>query len=221
MSQELKLRITTSFILVFILFLTFVSSNFLIILLLLVSTLSSTEFFYLTFKIFKAKKYSQFISNIIFVFYISLFSLFFYMFALDFGLKILIFFCLISCIFSDIGGFVFGKFFKGKKLTKLSPNKTISGSIGSFVCVTIFSIFASFFMFGIDMIITLIFVSLLTSLGCQIGDIFFSFLKRKAKIKDTGNLLPGHGGILDRIDGILLGIPFGLFAITLFFLLIS
>jgi len=71
------------------------------------------------------------------------------------------------------------------------------------------------------MIITLIFVSLLTSLGCQIGDIFFSFLKRKAKIKDTGNLLPGHGGILDRIDGILLGIPFGLFAITLFFLLIS
>ena len=61
-------------------------------------------------------------------------------------------------------------------------------------------------------------ICLITSLSCQIGDLFFSFLKRKAKIKDTGNILPGHGGILDRLDGIFLGIPFGFVSINYFFL---
>ena len=59
----------------------------------------------------------------------------------------------------------------------------------------------------------LIIVSLLTSISCQLGDLFFSFLKRKAKIKDTGNILPGHGGVLDRLDGIFLGVPVGFFAL--------
>ena len=68
--------------------------------------------------------------------------------------------------------------------------------------------------FHINLNTNLIIVSLILSIGCQIGDLFFSFLKRRAKIKDTGNILPGHGGVLDRIDGILFGVPIGL--ITLF-----
>jgi phosphatidate cytidylyltransferase len=110
---------------------------------------------------------------------------------------------------SDIGGFIFGKIFKGPKLIKISPNKTISGAIGSLIlsCIVLSIIFylltAKFYL------ITLI-VALITSLSCQVGDLFFSYLKRKAKIKDTGNFFPGHGGVLDRLDGILLGIPFGI-----------
>ena len=109
---------------------------------------------------------------------------------------------------SDIGGYLIGKSFKGPKLTKLSPNKTISGSLGSFI----FSIVLLSFLMLIENSFNfyIILLAFITSLGCQVGDIFFSFLKRKAKVKDTGNLLPGHGGILDRIDGILFGIPFGI-----------
>ena len=221
MNQELKFRTVTSIVLLFFLFLIFISSNFLIILLFISSILALTEFFYLMDKIFNNKKYLQMLTNLVFISYIFLFSLFFYIFTLNFGLKVLIFFCLLCCILSDIGGFVFGKFFKGKKLTKISPNKTISGSIGSFVFVTVFSIIISTTVLDVNMIFRLIFLSLLTSLGCQIGDIFFSFLKRKAKIKDTGNLLPGHGGILDRLDGILLGMPFSVVGIIIFFLLTS
>ena len=221
MNQELKLRIITSFVLLFFLFLIFISRNFLIILLFLSSILAITEFFHLIDKIFKDKKYLKLIINLLFVFYVLLFSLFFYNFTLNFGLKILIFFSLICCILSDIGGFVFGKLFKGKKLTKISPNKTISGSIGSFIFVIVFSIIISTAILDANMVFRLIFLSLLTSLGCQMGDIFFSFLKRKAKIKDAGNLLPGHGGILDRIDGILLGMPFSIIGIIISFLFIT
>ena len=115
---------------------------------------------------------------------------------------------MITCIASDIGGFIFGKFFKGPKLTKISPNKTISGAIGSII----FSIFILSFIIKL---LTVSFnpqifvVGLLTSIGCQLGDLFVSFLKRKSSLKDTGKILPGHGGILDRIDGILLGLPVG------------
>ena len=58
---------------------------------------------------------------------------------------------------------------------------------------------------------------MITSISCQLGDLFFSYLKRKAKVKDSGNFLPGHGGVLDRLDGILLGIPFGFLTLTLIF----
>ena len=129
--------------------------------------------------------------------------------------KLYLFGLLLICIFSDVGGLLFGKLFKGPKLTKISPNKTISGSIGSFLCSLIFFlIFVRFLQ--LEITLPLILICLFTSLGCQIGDICFSFLKRKARVKDTGKLLPGHGGILDRIDGILLGIPFGLIIINIF-----
>ena len=117
--------------------------------------------------------------------------------------KLILFILLAGCVASDIGGYVFGKIFKGPKLTKISPKKTISGALGSliFTCVAILSLIyieTNFLNFSIFI------VSLVTSISCQFGDLFFSFLKRKAKLKDTGNLLPGHGGVLDRLDGIFL-----------------
>ena len=109
---------------------------------------------------------------------------------------------------SDIGGLVIGKTFKGKMLSKISPNKTISGSIGSFI----FSLFLiPFFLKYFDNynILTFIFFTIIISLTSQLGDLLISLLKRKAKVKDTSNLLPGHGGILDRIDGIIFALPVG------------
>ena len=109
-----------------------------------------------------------------------------------------------------------GKIFKGSKLTKISPNKTISGSIGSLFLTSIV-ISSCFFYFTENFNYTIVIVSIVTSLACQFGDLFFSYLKRKAKVKDTGNFLPGHGGVLDRLDGIYFGIPMGFAALTLFY----
>ena len=125
-------------------------------------------------------------------------------------------FIILICIFTDIGGYVFGKTFKGPKLTKISPNKTIAGAIGSII----FSIFL-ITLLTLDMTknfnVNFLVVGAITSIGCQIGDLFFSLLKRKSNLKDTGKYLPGHGGILDRVDGILLGVPLGVISlITLF-----
>ena len=120
------------------------------------------------------------------------------------------------CFCTDIGGYVFGKIIGGKKLSKISPNKTISGTIGSFI----FSIIPLIFLLNINYIdlefnSTNIIFCLLISLISQLGDLFISFIKRKAKIKDTGNLLPGHGGILDRVDGIIFAVPFSYFLLRL------
>ena len=124
--------------------------------------------------------------------------------------KINIFYLVSICICSDIGGFIFGKIFKGKKLTKISPNKTVSGSIGSFILsLTLVPIFYYSFN-NFNSILNLIFISIIVSFFCQLGDLFVSYLKRKAKVKDTSNILPGHGGLLDRIDGMLLAIPTGI-----------
>ena len=117
----------------------------------------------------------------------------------------------IICISTDTGGYIFGKLLKGPRLTKLSPNKTYSGVIGSFLLATIITIL----FFELTLIIfnfrfeleTFIFV-LAVSLVSQIGDIIISYFKRISKIKDTGNIIPGHGGILDRIDGMIFAYPF-------------
>ena len=128
------------------------------------------------------------------------------------GLTIIIL-ILIICISTDVGGYAFGKLFKGPKLTKISPNKTYSGMIGSFFLSIIFSIIyldyyniyiivraetISFFDF--------IFIIVVSSIS-QMGDIFVSYFKRKSKIKNTGKIIPGHGGILDRIDGMIFVFP--------------
>ena len=107
---------------------------------------------------------------------------------------------------------MFGKIFKGKKLTKISPNKTVSGSVGSFVLsLCLVPIFHFLLIDQFSNLIDLILLAVLVSFFCQLGDLFFSFLKRMAKVKDTGDILPGHGGLLDRIDGMIFAIPIGMF----------
>jgi len=120
-------------------------------------------------------------------------------------------FILIICIFTDIGGYLFGKTFKGPKLTKISPNKTYAGVIGSFL----FSLIAALvFIKYVDEIgfknndqLEVLLVILFISFISQIGDLIISYFKRKAKLKDTGKILPGHGGFLDRVDGLIFVMP--------------
>jgi len=121
------------------------------------------------------------------------------------------------CFLTDIGGYIFGKLIGGKKLSKISPNKTISGTIGSFI-LSIFPliIFLNLGHLNLKFDLNNILFCLLVSLISQLGDLFISFFKRKAKIKDTGKLLPGHGGVLDRVDGIIFAIPFTYFLLKLF-----
>ena len=117
----------------------------------------------------------------------------------------------IICVSTDIGGYVFGNIFKGPKLTKISPKKTYSGVIGSFLLSLIFTnLFLDFLSNVENFKITkeMFLFILLVSLVSQIGDIIISYFKRKSKIKDTGTIIPGHGGILDRIDGMIFALPF-------------
>tara|TARA_B100000579_G_C22811100_1_gene845288 strand:- start:1252 stop:1656 length:405 start_codon:yes stop_codon:yes gene_type:complete len=126
--------------------------------------------------------------------------------------KNLFLFLITICISTDVGGYIFGKFFKGKKITKISPNKTYAGMIGSFFLSLLVS---SIFFSDLNLIINIFLFTIIISTISQLGDLFVSLLKRKAKIKDTGNFLPGHGGLLDRIDGILFTIPIGIILISL------
>ena len=122
-------------------------------------------------------------------------------------------FVILICISTDIGGYVFGKYFKGPKLTKISPNKTYVGVLGSFILSLLFGyIYSIFFQNELDLLFynkfLLIFSIFIISLVSQLGDLLISFFKRLSKIKNTGNIIPGHGGILDRADGIIFAIPF-------------
>ena len=117
-----------------------------------------------------------------------------------------------------------GKLIGGKKLTKISPNKTISGSIGSFIfsLIPILILFIIYYytkdnFFKLQFsFLQIIFLTLFLSLICQLGDLLISYFKRKAKIKDTGSLLPGHGGLLDRIDGIIFVLPVSMIVFKIF-----
>ena len=121
------------------------------------------------------------------------------------------------CFFTDIGGYVFGKIIGGKKLSKISPNKTISGTVGSFIFSIIpLIVVLNFNVLDLEFNLINIVFCFLISVISQLGDLFISFIKRKAKIKDTGKLLPGHGGVLDRLDGIIFAIPFSYFLLKLF-----
>jgi|TARA_B110000259_G_scaffold180616_1_gene221580 phosphatidate cytidylyltransferase len=148
--------------------------------------------------------------------YLSL--LVFFIFSIEsyyLNLKIYLLYSVFVAILSDIGGLVFGKTFKGKKLTKISPNKTISGSIGSFVFSLILIPLFYEELIKYNFII-LVLITIIISLTSQLGDLFISYLKRKAKIKNTSDILPGHGGFLDRVDGIIFAIPVGILLFNLF-----
>ena len=215
MSLNLKKRVLTSILLATLLTGMFFYSYIMIISLIIIATISWIEFYILISKIIKKNfikdKFFKFFYKTISLFYLS--GLVWLILAIEseyFNLKIYLLYSILIAIMSDIGGLVFGKTFKGKKLTKISPNKTISGSIGSFIFPILLIPF--FYTDQIDQnLLSIILITIIISLTSQLGDLFISFLKRKAKVKDTSDLLPGHGGILDRIDGIIFAIPLGIY----------
>ena len=209
MASEIKKRINTGLSLFLILILMFISKIFYLFISFVIFSLAFIEFTKITKKIFFRYPIKQLIANLFFIFYLFSFLLIFIVSINDIHLKIILFLLLIICAFSDIGGIIFGKFFKGPKLTQISPNKTISGSLGSIIFSVVTSIILMNLIFDTHIYYN-IFLGFVISISVQIGDLFFSYLKRKSNIKNTGNILPGHGGILDRIDGILLGLPVGL-----------
>ena len=215
MKIELKKRIQTSTVLL-LLFFTMIISHFVLLYTLIVgSVLIWLEFSNLNSKIFKKNNYLNFLSNLLFLIYISLFSSALFILFLNTSTKAFLIFTIFICILTDIGGLVFGRFFKGRRLTSISPNKTVWGAVGSlFFSISFLLIF--FFIGMVSINLHIILFVLFTSIFTQIGDIFISFVKRKAKVKDTGKLLPGHGGLLDRLDGILLGVPVGVFIFYIF-----
>ena len=214
-SKNLKKRLITSMVLIALIFL-FAFFDFLLVYgLIVLSVVSILEFFNLMNKINSAK-FLKTILNTVFVIYIFSFCILMIFFLNFLQLKILIFILIFVCAASDIGGFIFGKIFKGPKLTKISPKKTISGAFGSIIFSSL-TIVVLLFYFTNSFDYFFILIGIITSIACQLGDLFFSFLKRSAKVKDTGNLLPGHGGILDRIDSILLGVPIGFSTLILFY----
>lgn len=212
-STEFRNRFLTSILLLILTFLLIKSNIVLICSLLILGIFSLIEFYSLTKKIFK-NNLLYFITNISFTIYMFLYCYFFIYFSLIIQFKIIIFILLFGCIASDLGGYIFGKIFKGPKLTKISPKKTISGLVGSFILSGIV-VSSLFFYFNGNLNLRIIIIAFITSASCQLGDLFFSFLKRKSNLKDTGNILPGHGGILDRLDGILFGIPVGFLTLIL------
>ncbi len=214
-TANFKKRFITSLFLLISLVLIFKFNYILIYSLIVLGVMSILEFGNIINKITKKKIY-KILSNLFFIVYITLFCFLFLFFSSFYQLKIFLFSILLCCIASDIGGFITGKLVKGPKLTKISPNKTISGAIGSIFfslisLITIFNTSITNIFFEISVI------AFLTSLANQTGDLIFSYLKRKAKVKNTGNFLPGHGGVLDRIDGILLGLPLGIIILILIF----
>jgi len=210
---ELQKRLLTSFLLLIIIYFSLIETTVLFFLFLAINYFSLIEFNNLFKKIFRKKKKFYFLSFLACVIYLFIFSLIIWNFLTPLSIKstISIIFIILICITSDIGGFIFGKLVGGKKLTQISPNKTYSGVFGSFFLSIIsghfyYIFFKNHLPFEIHYLILITIISFIS----QFGDLIISFLKRKANIKDSGSILPGHGGILDRIDGVLIALPFGL-----------
>jgi len=208
MTKNLSKRILTSLFLLLILSISIFFNKYLFLaMLIIISFISFIEFNNLIKKSFKKEEKLIIAIQILSVLFFILFAYTSYE-IYDRSLISIIWFITI-CILSDTGGFVIGKLVGGKKLTKISPNKTIAGSIGSFI----FSLIPLMFLLQINDIYNninlahLVIISLLLSTICQAGDLLISYFKRKAKVKDTGSILPGHGGLLDRIDGLIFVLP--------------
>ena len=215
MAVELGKRIITSIILFLIAIFCILIHKFVFVLILIVTLfVCFNEWRDINYKYFKKKQHNNW--KYFFVQFVGLVYLFIFL-STSIALRgnnseSIAFFIIILCIciFSDIGGYVFGKVIGGKKLTKISPNKTISGSLGSFIFsilpVLLFNLqnYTGVFFEVLSINIAL---CLIVSLVCQLGDLLISYFKRLNKVKDTGTILPGHGGLLDRIDGLIFAIP--------------
>ncbi len=213
MSNELIKRMMTSLILfIVVIFCILINKIIFLIAVFMTAYLCFSEWCNINYKFFSGQFWNYFL--------IRGFGLFYLLFPFILGAFFLrgnsfesaLFFIVVLCICicSDTGGYVFGNIIGGKKLTKISPNKTISGTIGSFI----FSILPIFLIdlqnyidINFDFSLKNILFCLIISLTCQLGDLFISYFKRLNKVKNTGSILPGHGGLLDRIDGIIFAIP--------------
>ena len=209
MNNFLK-RVLTSIALILLLLMGLFNNLLWLLLLTVTSLISYFEFKNLIQIIWKNNVLKKNMINFFFILYLILFTYLLYN-----SNKNDLIIILSVCIFSDIGGYISGKLIGGKKLTRISPNKTISGSIGS----TLFSLLPIiYYIYYYKYLINIEFnyvkicvVLILISIICQLGDLFISYFKRRSNVKDTGSILPGHGGMLDRIDGILFAVPFGIF----------
>ena len=197
MNTELVKRILSSIIIIPLVFYFLINGSFFLVFFLIICFIIA---FYEWIKISKKTSYK------IFGFIFLSFS-FFTFYDLSIELFPLIFVILIS-ISTDVGGYVFGKIFKGPKLTRISPNKTYAGMVGGYLlslaCLLIITNFIDYKMTPFRLFL----ITILLSTISQIGDIIISYFKRLSKIKDSGKLIPGHGGILDRIDGMIFAFPF-------------
>ena len=206
MNKEFTKRLLSSIILIplalFFIIKGSIFFNFFIIVILLISLY---EWHYLSFK----KNY--YLPGFIFIIF-SFYTFYFLRHEADYQIFLLI---LLTCISTDIGGYVFGKILKGPKLTRISPKKTYAGMLGGFVLSIILasiyfnnlsnlSLAESNEEIGIQIIIIVLSISFIS----QLGDLVISFFKRKSKVKNTGKIIPGHGGLLDRIDGMIFAFPF-------------
>ena len=213
--NNLKKRILTSVVIFPLsIFFVFKGGNYLVFFLFFVYSLANFELF----SAFK-KKTTILILELILLFALS--SIY-YLRETTLLSFILLIWTIIITICSDIGGYTFGKIFKWKKLTKISPKKTLSGVFGSFM----FSLLSVFLLNLILNIITgsdgytfilpnFFILAILFSITAQIGDLTISYFKRLEKIKDSGKILPGHGGIFDRIDSLMFTVIFALFLYSL------
>ena len=207
-------RFYTSIVLLSIIFLIFKFNIILVYFLIILGIFSILEFMDVT-KRLSINLFQLYFINFIFIFYFFIFCLNFFLFSNLAGLKIILLILLLACVASDIGGFIFGKILK----VLINKNKSKQNLFWrTWIYNTFFNncfIFNLLFRSIIDLKIVI--VAIMTSIFCQIGDLTFSFLKRKARLQDTGKILPGHGGILDRLDGILLGVPLGFVTFVLIY----
>tara|TARA_E500000178_G_scaffold300167_1_gene308262 strand:- start:1076 stop:1729 length:654 start_codon:yes stop_codon:yes gene_type:complete len=213
-NKELKQRIISSIVLIPLVFFCILMGSYIFSLLIFISFLITLY------------EWNKMIQSKILVFLGSIYLLFAYltvfMIRNNFGIDSVYYFFLIIliCISTDIGGYIFGKIIKGPKLGFISPNKTYAGFIGGIIMTIIMVLlFVNFiYSFNIDKskvnLVFLLFVFLI-SIVSQIGDLIISYFKRLSKIKDTGNIIPGHGGLLDRTDGMVFAFPFSYILLTL------
>ena len=203
MNQELIKRILSSIVLIPVALFFVIKGSFLFIFFI------STCFCIISYEwhMMRKKKSYYFLGFLFLIFsFVTIYELRFtnYIIGKDYMWILII---LIVCVATDVGGYFFGKIFKGPKLTKFSPNKTYAGMFGGYI-LSLIALSFSFQYFKLELSIEWLLFTLLVSSVSQLGDIIISYFKRLSKIKDTGKIIPGHGGLLDRVDGMIFAFPF-------------